>query len=79
MQGILVFASVMATLGLQIILESVRTLLSNVSKCPFLNSDCFVPLIYYVIYCLKNIKMTWHHLCWFTSSDEIISSRIVTF
>ena len=31
MQGILVFASVMATLGLQIILESVRTLHSDVS------------------------------------------------
>ncbi|KAG6763635.1 hypothetical protein POTOM_031065 [Populus tomentosa] len=31
MQGILVFASVMATLGLQIILESVRTLLSDES------------------------------------------------
>lgn len=30
--GILVFASVMATLGLQIILESVRTLASDVSK-----------------------------------------------
>lgn len=30
-QGILVFASVMATLGLQIILESVRTLSSDVS------------------------------------------------
>lgn len=32
MQGILVFASVMATLGLQIILESVQTLLSDVSS-----------------------------------------------
>lgn len=31
MQGILVFASVMATLGLQIILESMRTLVSDVS------------------------------------------------
>lgn len=30
MQGILVFASVMATLGLQIILESVQQLLSDV-------------------------------------------------
>ena len=30
-QGILVFASVMATLGLQIILESLRTMLSSVS------------------------------------------------
>lgn len=30
-QGILVFASVMATLGLQIILESVRSLISDVS------------------------------------------------
>lgn len=31
MQGILVFASVMATLGLQIILESIRTLIYEVS------------------------------------------------
>ena len=31
MQGILVFASVMETLGLQIILESMRTLFSDVS------------------------------------------------
>jgi hypothetical protein len=31
MQGILVFASVMATLGLQIILESTRSLISDVS------------------------------------------------
>lgn len=31
-QGILVFASVMATLGLQIILESMRTLISDVSR-----------------------------------------------
>ncbi|KAK7858259.1 metal tolerance protein 11 [Quercus suber] len=31
--GILVFASVMATLGLQIILESIRTLLSDVRGC----------------------------------------------
>jgi hypothetical protein len=30
-QGILVFASVMATLGLQIILESIRSLASDVS------------------------------------------------
>jgi hypothetical protein len=30
-QGILVFASVMATLGLQIILEAVRSLISDVS------------------------------------------------
>jgi len=30
-QGILVFASVMATLGLQIILESIRTLIYSVS------------------------------------------------
>jgi hypothetical protein len=35
MQGILVFASVMATLGLQIILESVRALLSDVSGFHF--------------------------------------------
>jgi len=33
LQGILVFASVMATLGLQIILESVRQLLSDVKLC----------------------------------------------
>lgn len=32
LQGILVFASVMATLGLQIIIESARVLLSNVSR-----------------------------------------------
>lgn len=32
LQGILVFASVMATLGLQIIIESARVLLSNVSS-----------------------------------------------
>lgn len=35
LQGILVFASVMATLGLQIILESVRSLLSDVSLLMF--------------------------------------------
>jgi hypothetical protein len=36
LQGILVFASVMATLGLQIILESTHSLVSDVSPLPAL-------------------------------------------
>lgn len=49
LQGILVFASVMATLGLQIILESSRTLISKVKHPPLVrslalhgNSFCYV-------------------------------------
>jgi hypothetical protein len=50
-QGILVFASVMATLGLQIILESMRSLASDVSlSCPHLTSFALVALW---IRCLK--------------------------
>jgi hypothetical protein len=39
-QGILVFASVMATLGLQIILESVRSLVSDVSLSNTFHFHC---------------------------------------
>lgn len=41
LQGILVFASVMATLGLQVVLESVRSLLSHVCVLTSLPSMFF--------------------------------------
>lgn len=43
-QGILVFASVMATLGLQIILESLRTLIYDVS---IVSTNCYV--LYFLV------------------------------
>ncbi len=51
LQGILVFASVMATLGLQVVLESIRSLLSHVCVLTSLPSMlyCFFYLHAFVI------------------------------
>lgn len=73
MQGILVFASVMATLGLQIILESARTLLSDVSR-PFSLTAAEISVspslftCYYVTFSLTNekcISLVWHPFVFF--------------